>query len=71
MNPSKDEMYHQVADDRDHMGYRLPSEDTISYGKGLERSVYFVSGLPQGLMKYKNRSIGVSSIAAKFASSFF
>lgn len=70
MNPSKDAMYHQVADDRDHMGYRLPSEDTISYGKGLESPVYFVSGLPQGLMKYKNRSNGVSSIAAKFASSF-
>ncbi len=70
MNPDKNEMYHQVADDRDHRGFRLPSEDTVSYGKGLERPVYFVTGEPQGLFKYKNKSTGVSSIAAKFASAF-
>lgn len=70
MNPNKNEMYHQVADDRDHRGFRLPNEDTISYGKGLERPVYFVTGEPQGLFKYKNRSNGVSSIAGKFSSAF-
>jgi len=70
MNPSKGEMYHQIADDRDHRGFRLPTEDTISYGKGLERPVYFVTGEPQGLFKYKNRTTGVASTAAKFASAF-
>lgn len=70
MNPAKNEMYHQVADDRDHLGFRLPTEDTVSYGKGLERPVYFLNGEPQGLFKYKNRTTGVSSTAAKFASTF-
>ncbi len=70
MNPGMYEMYHQVADDRDHLGFRLPSEDTITYGKGRGRPVYFVTGEPQGLMKYKNRSDGVASIAGKFASTF-
>ena len=36
MNPGKDFMFNQIADDRDHLGFRLPTEDTISYGKGLE-----------------------------------
>lgn len=70
MNPAKNEMYNQIADDRDHLGFKLPTADTISYGKGLERPVYFVTGEPQGLLKYKNRSTGVSSTAAKFASVF-
>lgn len=70
MNPSKNIMYNQVADDRDHRGFRLPSEDTISYGKDLERPVYFVNGQPQGLFQYKNRTNGISSTAAKFASTF-
>ncbi len=70
MNPAKNELYNQIADDRDHLGFKLPTEDTISYGKGLERPVYFVTGKPQGLMRYKNRSDGVASTAAKFASTF-
>ncbi len=70
MNPETNEMYNQIADDRDHLGFRLPSEDTINYGKGLERPVYFVTGEPQGLFKYKNRTTGVSSTAAKFSSVF-
>lgn len=70
MNPSDSEYYNQVADDRDHRGFRLPNEDTISYGKHLERPVYFVTGEPQGLLKYKNRTIGVSSTVAKFSSTF-
>ncbi|HAQ19784.1 MAG TPA: cellulase [Prolixibacteraceae bacterium] len=71
MNPAKNEMYNQIADDRDHIGLRLPTNDTIgSYGLGKYRPVYFVSGKSQGLGKYKNRTTGVSSIAAKFASSF-
>ncbi|MDP3914565.1 MAG: glycoside hydrolase family 9 protein [Bacteroidota bacterium] len=71
MNPAKNEMYNQIADDRDHRGYRLPNKDTVSYGLGpLFRPVYYVTGKSQGLGKYKNRSTGVSSTAAKFSSSF-
>lgn len=70
MNPAPEEMYNQIADDRDHRGFRLPTLDTVSYGKGRERPVYTVTGKPQGLFKYKNRSTGVASTAAKFASAF-
>ncbi|HLN73219.1 MAG TPA: glycoside hydrolase family 9 protein [Prolixibacteraceae bacterium] len=71
MNPSKDEMYNQIADDRDHRGFRLPNKDTASYGLGhLYRPVYFVTGKSQGLGQYKNRTTGVSSVAGKFSSSF-
>lgn len=71
MNPAKNEMYNQIADDRDHVGLRLPNKDTANYGLGkLFRPVYFVTGKSQGLGKYKNRTTGVSSTAAKFSSSF-
>lgn len=70
MNPAYGEMYNQIADDRDHRGFRLPHKDTVSYGKGLYRPVYYVTGRSQGLAKHKNRTTGVSSTAAKFASSF-
>ena len=71
MNPAKNEMYNQIADDRDHSGMRLPTADTLGgYGLGKYRPVYFVTGKPQGLGKYKNRTTGVSSTAAKFSSSF-
>lgn len=70
MNPEKNIMFNQIADDRDHAKFTLPSLDTISYGKGKQRPVYFITGKPQGLGKYKNRATGVSSTAAKFASAF-
>ena len=70
MNPQYGIMFNQIADDRDHAGFRLPTLDSISYGKGLERPVYFITGKPQGLGKYKNRTTGVSSTAAKYASAF-
>jgi endoglucanase len=70
MNPDSAEMYNQIADDRDHRGFRLPTLDTVSYGNGLYRPVYFVTGKPQGLAKHKNRTEGVSSTAGKFASAF-
>ena len=71
MNPSRDEMYYQIADDRDHRGYRLPNQDTVSYGLGNKfRPVYFVTGKPQGTGKHRNRTTGVASVAAKFSSSF-
>ena len=70
MNPAPGEMYNQVADDRDHIGFRLPVNDPASYGKDNYRPVYYVTGKPQGLAKFKNRTSGVSSTAGKFASAF-
>jgi endoglucanase len=70
MHPREDWMFNQLADDRDHVGFRLPVKDKANYGKGAERPVYFVTGEPQGLSKYKNSTTGTSSIAGKFSSAF-
>lgn len=70
MNPAPGVLFHQLADDRDHLGFRLPTLDTVSYGRGRERPVYFCTGRPQGVFSYKNRSTGIASIAGKFASAF-
>lgn len=70
MNPGPETMYNQIADDRDHIGFRFPNDDTAHYGKGLERPVYLCTGKPQGLFKYKNRTTGIASTAGKFASAF-
>lgn len=70
MNPAPGEMYNQIADDRDHVGFRYPNKDSAKYGRGLERPVYFCTGEPQGAVRYKNRATGVASTAGKFASAF-
>ncbi|HOJ18756.1 MAG TPA: glycoside hydrolase family 9 protein [Ignavibacteriaceae bacterium] len=71
MNPEKDVMYNQLADDRDHAGFRLPNLDTTSYnGFDLRRPVYYCTGKPQGISKYKNNSTGIASTAGKYASAF-
>jgi hypothetical protein len=70
MNPDSGFMFNQIADDRDHLGFRLPNHDSVDYGKGFERPVYFVTGKQQGICKYKNRTTGVSSTAGKFSSAF-
>jgi endoglucanase len=70
MNPAPGIMYNQIADDRDHIGFRYPNKDTANYGRGKERPVYFCTGKPQGLIKYKNRATGIASTAGKFASAF-
>lgn len=70
MNPAKGVMFNQLADDRDHIGFRLPVGDTADYGKGPERPVYLCTGKPQGLFKYQNRATGIASTAGKFASAF-
>lgn len=70
MNPDSGIMFNQVADDRDHRGFRLPNKDKVTYGLGLYRPVYFVTGKPQGLARYKNRTQGVSSTAGKLSSAF-
>lgn len=69
MHPRDDWMFNQIADDRDHMGMRMPKQDTF-YGRGFERPVYFVSGEPQQRGKFMNATTGTSSTAGKFASAF-
>ncbi len=69
MHPKPDWMFNQIADDRDHMGMRMPKEDSF-YGRGLERPIYFINGLPQQRGNFMNHTTGTSSTAAKFASSF-
>jgi endoglucanase len=70
MNPEAERMYNQIADDRDHIGFRYPNHDSANYGKGDERPVYLCTGKPQGLFKYQNRATGIASTAGKFASAF-
>ncbi len=73
MNPENRIMFTQIADDRDHIGFKPPQYDTADYGwgPGNGRPVYFLTGKPQGLGKFgKNRTTGVASAAGKFASSF-
>lgn len=69
MNPKENWLFNQLGDDRDHAGMRIPKEDSF-YGKGFERPVYFCTGKPQGLFRYKNRSTGLASTAGKFSSAF-
>ncbi|MDD3359919.1 MAG: glycoside hydrolase family 9 protein, partial [Parabacteroides sp.] len=72
MNPEKGMMFNQIADDRDHAGFRLPTRDSVDYGwgKGTGRPVYFCTGEQQGLLRHKNRATGIASTAGKFASCF-
>jgi Predicted xylanase/chitin deacetylase len=72
LNPDKDTFFNQIADDRDHASFRLPTTDPVDYGwgSGKERPVYACMGEPQGLRKYKNRSTGLASTVGKYASSF-
>ncbi|MBL7726896.1 MAG: glycoside hydrolase family 9 protein, partial [Dinghuibacter sp.] len=69
MHPQQNWMFHQLGDDRDHISMRMPGLDS-QYGKGYQRPVYFLTGQPQGTGKYKNRSTGTASTAAKFSSAF-
>lgn len=74
MNPHDGEMYNQIADDRDHIGMRLPQDDPADYGwgPGNGRPVYAVTGRPQcrGRSGRMNDTKGVASTAGKFASDF-
>ncbi|WP_316830359.1 glycoside hydrolase family 9 protein [Pedobacter aquatilis] len=69
MHPSKDIMFNQLADDRDHLTMRIPKEDN-QYGKGFERPLYYITGEPQQRGKFLNATTGTSSTAAKFSSAF-
>jgi endoglucanase len=69
LHPAPDRLYHQVADDRDHIGWRLPQSDQADYGwgEGGARVVYFADGEPQGLGKYQSASTGVANLAGRYA----
>ena len=69
LHPSPEQLYHQVADDRDHIGRRLPQNEVVDYGwgKGGARVVYFADGQPQGLRQYKSASTGVANLAGRYA----
>lgn len=69
LHPAPDHLYHQVADDRDHAGRRLPQNEIVDYGwgKGGPRVVYFADGEPQGLKQYKSVSTGVANLAGRYA----
>ena len=69
LHPSPDELYHQVADDRDHRGFKLPHEENADYGWGPNsfRPVYYATGKAQGLSKYKSQATGVANLAGRSA----
>lgn len=69
MHPASDQLFHQVADDRDHIGFKYPYKDSSDYGWGPEsyRVVYYANGEPQGLGKYQNTSTGIANLAGRYA----
>lgn len=69
LHPAPEALYHQVADDRDHIGWKWPTEDKSDFGWGPDtfRVVYGANGQPQGLGKYKSKSTGVSNVAGRSA----
>jgi hypothetical protein len=69
LHPRADWLFHQVADDRDHKGFKLPDQDNADYGWGANsyRPVYFADGKPQGLREFKSKSTGVANIAGRSA----
>jgi hypothetical protein len=69
LHPTPDQLVHQVADDRDHKGFKMPDNDPADYGYGVnkDRPAYFADGKPQGLGKYKSEATGVANVAGRSA----
>ncbi|KPM49351.1 glycoside hydrolase family 9 protein [Jiulongibacter sediminis] len=69
LHPQKEVLYHQVADDRDHHGFKMPQNDNADYGWGANgyRPVYAATGRPQGLGKYKSKATGYANLAGRTA----
>ena len=72
MFPDDSLMLNQLGDDRDHMFFDLPQNDSSDYGwgKGGARPLYPCTGIAQGLLRYQNRATGYASTAGKFAAAF-
>ena len=69
MHPAPDQLLHQVADDRDHRGWKWPDRDNSDYGWGENsyRAAYFATGEPQGLNEYKSKATGLANLAGRVA----
>lgn len=69
LHPAPDQLFHQVADDRDHWGLRLPHQERADYGwgKGSHRVVYAADGRPQGLGRFQSESTGLANLAGRYA----
>jgi hypothetical protein len=69
LHPSPGQLIHQVADDRDHRGWKMPDQDPSDYGWGPNsyRVAYFATGEPQGLNRYMSEATGVSNLAGRSA----
>ncbi len=67
LHPRPDWLIHQVGDDRDHKGWKLPYKEISDYGwgKGSYRVAYFADGRPQGLGKYKSITSGTANVAGR------
>jgi len=72
MHPTPVSLIHQVADDRDHKGYKMPDNDNSDYGWGANsfRPAYFANGQPQGLSKYQSSATGLANLAGRCAAAF-
>ncbi|MBN2364862.1 MAG: glycoside hydrolase family 9 [Calditrichaeota bacterium] len=71
LHPNSTNLYHQVADDRDHIGWKFPYRDSSDYGWGPEsyRPVYYANGKPQGLGPFQSQSDGIANLAGRCAAS--
>lgn len=69
LHPQPDWLIHQIADDRDHRGFKYPHLDHSEYGWGPNsyRAAYFATGTPQGLGKWKSKATGVANVAGRSA----
>jgi hypothetical protein len=69
LHPAPGQLFHQVADDRDHRGWKMPDQDNSDYGWGANsyRVAYFATGEPQGLREYKSQATGVANLAGRSA----
>ncbi|MGY5851302.1 glycoside hydrolase family 9 protein [Salegentibacter sp. F14] len=69
MHNDPGELFHQVADDRDHLGMKWPDKDSSNYGWGPNsyRVAYFATGDPQGLREFKSKATGIANLAGRSA----
>lgn len=69
MHNAPDQLFHQVADDRDHIGMKWPDKDSSDYGWGIDsyRVVYYATGEPQGLREFKSKATGIANLAGRSA----
>lgn len=69
LHVTPDQLIHQVADDRDHYGWKMPDQDNSNYGWGKNsyRVAYFATGTPQGLREHKSIATGLANLAGRSA----